>query len=392
MSYWLDQANQIAAQLVEIRRHLHMYPELGYREYQTSRYLAQHLRQAGIEVCEKVGQTGILATIIGDLPGPTIAFRADMDALPIPDTSGTEYASRRDGVCHACGHDAHCAILVGTGLLLQQHRQRLAGTVKLLFQPAEECPPLGGAQPMIADGVLKNPSVEAIYGLHVSAELPVGIIRISDGPMMAASDRARIRIIGRGGHGGAPQQTVDAVLVASHLVIALQSIVSRNVHPSQPAVLTVGVLRAGQRYNVVAETAELECTIRTVDQKTRELMQQRVEQVVAGVTETFGARYELEYSLGYPSASNSPGPVKKVVAAARRVMGRNSVLKLNMAGMGGEDFAHYLNHVPGAYFWLGSRLDDGREQHPTHHSAFDLNEAALPLGTALFCEIAAPEK
>lgn len=374
-----------------MRRRIHQYPEQGYQEEQTARFLAEALQQAGIAVQTGVGGTGMVATIRGAQPGRVIALRADMDALPIAETTGLPFASQHPGVSHACGHDSHSAMLAGVGLLLQQQRQHLAGAVKLLFQPAEECPPLGGAQPMIAAGVLHNPEVDAIYALHTMGDLPVGQVSLARGPMMAASDRAEIKIIGKGGHGSAPHQTVDALLTAAQVVVALQSIVSRNAHPLRPAVLTVGEMHAGYRYNVVADTATLDCTIRSLDPDTRQLLRDKIEQIVAGVTSALGASYELVYTLGYPSVSNDSAKVDHVIAAAQAVLGDDSIVLLESPSMGGEDFAYFLEQVPGALFWLGSRLDDGREQHPAHHPGFDLNERALPIGVALLCQLVEQE-
>ncbi len=373
--------------LVQMRRHIHRYPELGYKEVKTASYLAEILRSEGIEIRENVGGTGLVATIIGASPGRTIALRADMDALPVYEKTGKSYSSSIPGVSHVCGHDAHSAMLVGAALLLQKNRRQIAGTVKCIFQAAEECPPLGGVRPMIEDGVLDNPSVDAIYALHVTPDLPLGKLGIAPGLAMAASDRVEIKILGSGGHGSAPQQTVDAILVASHVVVALQSIVSRNTTPHVPAVLSIGVARAGYRYNVIADTAFLDCTVRTIDSHTRQLMQDRIEQIVEGVTMAMGARYELRYTAGYPPAANYAAQVEQVVQAAEAVLGESSVKLLERPSLTGEDFAHFLERIPGAFFWLGSRLGDGHKQHPAHHPGFDLDEAVLPLGTAIFCQI-----
>ncbi len=391
MNFWRSQANSLAGQLVSMRRYIHERPELGYEETGTAAYLAEIMLAEGIEVQQQVGGTGLVAIIKGEKQGRVIALRADMDALPIDETTGQAYASKTPGVSHACGHDSHAAMLAGVALLLHRNRNRLNGTVKLFFQPAEECPPKGGAQPMIDAGVLKNPQVDAIYALHTAGDMPVGTIGIARGPMMAASDRAEIKIIGKGGHGSAPHQTVDAVLVAAHVIVALQSIVARNTNPLAPAVLTVGVVKAGYRYNVVADTAELDCTIRSLDPITRQLLREKIEQIVAGVTAAMGAKYELEYTLGYPSEPNTDREVEQVVQAARQVLGEGSVITLESPSMGGEDFAYFLQQVPGALFWLGSRLDDGREQHPAHNPGFDLNEKALPLGVAMLCELVEQE-
>lgn len=387
MNYWRQQAESINDRLVQMRRHIHQYPELGYKEVNTAKYLAGILREEGIEVRENVGGTGLVATIVGAAPGRTIALRADMDALPVHEKTGKPYASKIPGVSHACGHDAHSAILAGTAILLQNHRRQIAGTVKCIFQAAEECPPWGGVLPMIEDGILENPKVDAIYALHVTPDLPVGQLGVASGLAMAASDRAEIKIIGSGGHGSAPQQTVDAVLVAAHVVVALQSIVSRNTAPYVPAVLSVGLLRAGSRYNVIADTAYLDCTVRTVDSHTRQLMQEKIEQIVDGVTRAMGARYELRYTPGYPPATNHAQQVEMVVKAAEATLGAGSVRLFEQPSLTGEDFAHFLERVPGAFFWLGSRLSNGQKQYPAHHPGFDIDEAALPLGVALYCQL-----
>ncbi len=387
MNYWRQQAAAIRDRLIQMRRHIHKYPELGYKEINTAKYLADILRSEGIDVRENVGRTGIVATIVGAAPGRTIALRADMDALPIHEKTGKPYASSIAGVSHACGHDAHSAILAGTAILLQQHSRQIAGTVKCIFQSAEECPPLGGVLPMIEDGVLEDPRVDAIYALHVTPDLPVGKLGVAKGLAMAASDRVEIKILGSGGHGSAPQQAVDAVLVAAHVVVALQSIVSRNTSPHVPAVLSIGVLRAGYRYNVIADSALLDCTVRTVDNLTRQLMQERIEQIVDGVTRAMGARYELRYTPGYPPASNHPEQVEKVIEAAEVTFGPGSVRLLQQPSLTGEDFAHFLERVPGAFFWLGARLSNGEKQYPAHHPSFDIDEGALPLGVALFCQL-----
>lgn len=391
MNFWRTEASGLVERLIHMRRYIHERPELGYEETGTAAYLAQLMLDEGIEVRQHIGGTGLVAIISGTEGGQCIGLRADMDALPIDETTGQAYSSKTPGVSHACGHDAHAAMLAGVAILLHRNRHRLKGAVKLLFQPAEECPPRGGAQPMIDAGVLHNPKVDAIYALHTAGDMPVGTIGIARGPMMAASDRAEIKIVGRGGHGSAPHQTVDAALVAAHTIVALQSIVARNTNPLSPAVLTVGVVKAGYRYNVVADTAELDCTIRTLDPVTRQLMRNKIEQIVAGVTAAMGASYELEYTLGYPSEPNTGAEVDQVAQAAHRVLGDGSVVMLESPSMGGEDFAYFLQQVPGALFWLGCKLADGREQYPAHNPGFDLNENALPLGVAILCQLVEQE-
>ena len=387
MNYWRQQAMAIHDKLIQMRRHIHRYPELGYKEVNTASYLAGILQKQGIHVEQNVGGTGLVATIDGAARGRVIALRADMDALPVHEKTAKSYSSTITGISHACGHDAHSAMLAGAAMLLQKHRRQIAGTIKCIFQAAEECPPLGGILPMIEDGVLENPKVDAAYALHVTPDLPVGTIGIAPGLAMAASDRVEIKILGAGGHGSAPHQGVDAVLVAAHTVVALQSIVSRNTAPYIPAVLGIGLMRAGYRYNVIADTASLDCTVRTVDSYTRQLMQDKIEQIVDGVTKAMGASYELRYTTGYPPASNYEEQVDQVIRASEYVLGEDSVRILEQPSLTGEDFANFLERIPGAFFWLGSRMNDGHKQYPVHHPSFDINEAVLPLGTSLFCRL-----
>jgi amidohydrolase len=286
-------------ELVTWRRHIHKYPELGFQEKQTAAYISQRLKSWGIPHQTGIAHTGIVATIEGEQPGPVLALRADMDALPIHEANEVEYRSAIPNVMHACGHDGHTAIAMGTAKLLQQHRQHLKGTVKVIFQPAEEGP--GGAKPMLEAGVLKNPDVEAILGLHLWNNRPLGTIGVKSGPSMAFADRFQIQVIGRGGHAALPQQTVDAIVVGSHIVNALQTIVSRSVDPLQPAVVTVGRFRAGDTFNVIAPRAEIWGTVRSFQPEVRDLISKRMEEIVAGICQAYGATYEFRVRTGLPS-------------------------------------------------------------------------------------------
>lgn len=368
-------------ELVTWRRHIHKYPELGFQEKQTAAYISQRLKSWGIPHQTGIAHTGIVATIEGEQPGPVLALRADMDALPIHEANEVEYRSAIPNVMHACGHDGHTAIAMGTAKLLQQHRQHLKGTVKVIFQPAEEGP--GGAKPMLEAGVLKNPDVEAILGLHLWNNRPLGTIGVKSGPSMAFADRFQIQVIGRGGHAALPQQTVDAIVVGSHIVNALQTIVSRNVDPMLPAVVTVGRFRAGDTFNVIAPRAEIWGTVRSFQPEVRDLISKRMEEIVAGICQAYGATYEFRFERGYPAVQNDPAMVALVEQAARQVFGSEARIIPEMT-MGGEDVSFFLNEVPGCYFFLGSANPAKGLDYPHHHPRFDFDEAALGIGVELF--------
>jgi amidohydrolase len=368
-------------ELVTWRRHIHKYPELGFQEKQTAAYISQRLKSWGIPHQTGIAHTGIVATIEGEQPGPVLALRADMDALPIHEANEVEYRSAIPNVMHACGHDGHTAIAMGTAKLLQQHRQHLKGTVKVIFQPAEEGP--GGAKPMLEAGVLKNPDVEAILGLHLWNNRPLGTIGVKSGPSMAFADRFQIQVIGRGGHAALPQQTVDAIVVGSHIVNALQTIVSRNVDPLQPAVVTVGRFRAGDAFNVIAPSAEIWGTVRSFHPEVADLIPKRMEEIVAGICQAYGATYEFRFERGYPAVQNDPAMAALVEQSAREVFGPEARIIPEMT-MGGEDVSFFLNEVPGCYFFLGSANPERGLNYPHHHPRFDFDEAALGIGVELF--------
>ncbi|MEO0853018.1 MAG: amidohydrolase, partial [Cyanobacteria bacterium J06648_11] len=294
-----DRVRTLQPRLVEWRRQIHQYPELGFQERETAKLVAQCLDEWGINYRPEVAQTGIVATISGSQPGRTLAIRADMDALPIQEDNDVEYRSRRDCVMHACGHDGHTAIALGTAKLLQENRDRLKGTVKIIFQPAEERP--GGAKPMIEEGALQNPDVDAIVGLHLWNNLPLGQVGVKSGPSMATSDAFRLHVLGRGGHGAIPHQTIDAIEVGALIVTALQTIVSRNVNPLHSAVISIGKFQAGDTFNVIAQRAEIAGTVRSFDPEEADLLPRRIEEVAAGICKAHGATYHLDYRRHYPA-------------------------------------------------------------------------------------------
>ncbi|PSB42593.1 amidohydrolase [Cyanosarcina cf. burmensis CCALA 770] len=378
----------LQAQLVEWRRRLHQRPELGFKELITSEFITQKLQEWGIEHQTGIAKTGIVATIKGKKSlgahscAPVLAIRADMDALPIQEQNDVPYKSQHDGVMHACGHDGHTAIALGTAYYLSQHQEDFAGTVKIIFQPAEEGP--GGAKPMIEAGVLKNPDVDAIIGLHLWNNLPLGTVGVRSGALMAAVELFDLKIKGKGGHGAMPHQTVDAILVASQVVNALQTIVARNVDPIDSAVVTVGEFHAGSAHNVIADSAHLGGTVRYFNPKYDGYFGQRFEQIVAGVCQSQGASYELEYWQLYPPVINNAEIADLVRSQAEKVVETPIGIVPECQTMGGEDMSFFLQEVPGCYFFLGSANLSKNLAYPHHHPRFDFDETALGMGVEIF--------
>jgi amidohydrolase len=368
-------------QLVTWRRQLHQHPELGFREHLTAQFITEKLNDWGIDYQTGIAQTGTVAIIRGERPGKTLAIRADMDALPIQEANEVDYRSRHDGVMHACGHDGHTAIALGTAYYLSQHRD-FAGTVKLIFQPAEEGP--GGAKPMIAAGVLKNPDVDALIGLHLWNQLPLGTMGVRTGALMAAVELFRCTILGKGGHGAIPQQTIDSIVMGAQVVNALQTIVARNIDPIESAVVTVGEFHAGTAKNIIADTARLCGTVRYFNPKYAGYFGQRIEQLIAGVCQSHGASYELVYEKLYPPVINDGAIAALVRSVAELVVESPLGVVPNCQTMGGEDVSFFLQEVPGCYFFLGSANATKGLDYPHHHPRFDFDETALGLGVEMF--------
>lgn len=372
----------LQTQLVNWRRSLHQKPELGFQEKLTAQFISQKLREWGIEHQTEIAQTGIVATISGKAPGRVFGIRADMDALPVQEANEVPYRSQHEGIMHACGHDGHTAIALGTAYYLAHHRQDFNGIVKIIFQPAEEGP--GGAKPMIEAGVLKNPDVEAIIGLHLWNNLPLGTVGVRSGALMAAVECFRLQVFGKGGHGAMPHQTVDSIVVSAQIVNALQTIVARNVDPTQSAVVTVGELHAGKALNVIADSAKMSGTIRYFDPNFAGYFHQRIEQIVAGVCQSHGARYDLDYWSLYPALINDPGIADLVRSVALSVVETPAGLVPECQTMGGEDMAFFLQQIPGCYFFLGSANSAKGLDYPHHHPRFDFDETALGMGVEMF--------
>jgi amidohydrolase len=380
--------------LVSWRRQLHQRPELGFQENITADFIGDRLTQWGITHSSGVAKTGLVAVIKGTGQGlsqdlgqklPVLGIRADMDALPVQEQNEVPYRSVHDGKMHACGHDGHVAIALGTAHYLQTHREQFAGTVKIIFQPAEEGP--GGAQPMIDAGVLTNPDVDALVGLHLWNNLPLGTLGVRSGPMMAATEFFTCTLQGKGGHGAIPQQTVDAVVVGAQVVNALQTIVSRNIDPLKSAVVTVGEFKAGTAVNVIADSAYLSGTVRYFDPDYGELIPARLEQVIAGVCAAHGASYELDYQKLYPPVVNDSAIADLVRSVALSVVETPVGVVPECQTMGGEDVSFFLQAVPGCYFFLGSANSAKGLDYPHHHPRFDFDETALGVGVETFVRI-----
>lgn len=373
---------QLQPQLVHWRRRLHQYPELGFKEVLTADFIAEKLSDWGIEYQTQVAKTGIVATIESNQKGKVLAIRADMDALPIQEENEVSYCSKHDGLMHACGHDGHTAIALGIAYYLAHHRDQFQGTVKIIFQPAEEGP--GGAKPMIEAGVLKNPDVDAIIGLHLWNNLPLGTMGVREGALMAAVECFKCEIFGKGGHGAMPHQTIDSIMVGAQIVNALQTIVSRNISPIDSAVVTVGTFHSGTALNVIADTAKISGTVRYFNPTLEKYIGERIEAIISGICQSHGAKYHLDYWRLYPPVINHPRITQLVKSVALEVVETPLGVVPECQTMGGEDMSFFLEEIPGCYFFLGSANAQKGLNYPHHHPRFDFDEAALSLGVEMF--------
>ena len=390
MEWAKKEAMALNGQIVAWRRHIHQYPEPGLETPKTAAWLADECRKMGLDVKMGVGGHGLTALLRGKRPGKTLGIRADIDGLLIREETGLPFASRIDGRMHACGHDAHMAMALGAAALLCRHRDRIRGNVKLIFQPAEEGP--GGALPMIKDGALKNPKVDAIIGLHCgriwTPGVPGEVGVCTRGAMMACLDRFDARIKGKGGHGAMPHQTVDAISIAAHAVCALQTVVSREIKPLDPAVVTVGKFAGGSAYNVIAGEVVLEGTARSFKQEVREFMARRIGEILKGVAKSMRGSCEYKYRFVYPPLYNDPEFTAMFAKIAGKIVGAKHVHEVDEPVMGAEDMAYFLNEVPGTFFYLPTCNEKKGQTFPHHHPKFDVDESVLWLGSALFAATA----
>mmetsp|Transcript_2767 Transcript_2767/g.6167 ORF Transcript_2767/g.6167 Transcript_2767/m.6167 type:complete len:399 (+) Transcript_2767:653-1849(+) len=375
------------AVLVDIRRHLHKHPELSFQEFKTSKFIAQTLRSFDIEVQEGIAKTGLMALIRGKNPSKTtVALRADIDALPIQETNEVHYKSQNNGVMHACGHDVHTATLIGVARLLNALKEAFEGTFKLIFQPAEEKNP-GGALAMIQEGVLVYPKPLSILGQHVDPSLPVGKVGFVRGTMLGSSDELYMTVQGRGGHAASPQRAVDPILIAAHIIVALQQLVSRNSNPTVPSVLSLCQIRAGSATNFIPEKVCIAGTFRTVDEQWRNTAHQKMLDLACGVAKAMGGHCELVIDRGYPCLNNDPTLTLSSMEAARSFLGTTQVVD-SEPRLWAEDFAYYAQQIPGCFYYLGVKKKDLNETCYLHTSTFDVDEAAIEVGSSLMVWLA----
>lgn len=382
-------AQNIHNEIIHLRRHIHANPELSFHEYETAKFVQKQLDALGIEYQADVAGTGVVGIIRGKAEGKVIALRADMDALPILEQNEVEYKSKNQGVMHACGHDVHTSSLLGTAKILSQLTDHFNGTIKLIFQPAEEKVP-GGASLMIKEGVLKNPDVECIFGQHVLPLLECGKVGIRSGKYMASADEIYITIKGKGGHGAQPQMCIDPIVIAANVITTLQTIISRNSDPRVPSVLTIGKITGGTANNIIPEEVHLEGTFRAMDEKWRFTAHEKIQNIVNAVTESMGGTAEVEIRKGYPVLYNDEALSGKAQNYLVEYMGEENVVALDL-WMAAEDFAYYSHEIPGCFYRLGTRNEDRNIIHGLHTPRFDVDENALAISTGLMAWLAISE-
>lgn len=387
MITFLEEANRIKDELITIRRDLHEHPELGFEEKRTSEKIKEFLTKEGIPYVE-VAKTGVCGIIKGEKKdnNRVIGLRADMDALPIQDKKVCSYSSKVPGKMHACGHDAHTTILLGVARILNKNKRLFGGCVKLFFEPAEET--VGGAPFMIKEGVLENPRVDAIVGLHVTEDLDYGKIRIKSGVVNAASNPYKIKIKGRGGHGAAPHTTIDSIVIASNVVMALQTIVSRELAPVNPSVITVGSINGGTAQNVIPEEVEITGIIRTLTKEDREYVVRRFKELVTGICRGMRGECDIYIEEGYPCLYNNATMVERVKYVGKELLGVENVVEQKHPSMGVESFAFFAMERTSAFYYLGTGNRTKGTDKAAHSNLFDIDEDAIPLGVAMQCGIA----
>lgn len=382
-------AEQQANANIDTRRHLHAHPELSFHEFETQVYVESQLNKLGIPT-QRIANTGVIAIIEGKNPTKkVVALRADMDALPIQETNDIPYKSQNPGVMHACGHDVHTSSLLGTARILQSVKDEFEGTIKLLFQPAEEKAP-GGASIMIQEGALQNPSPAGILGQHVATNIPVGKVGFREGMYMASADELYLTVKGKGGHGAMPDQCIDPILIASHIIIAMQQIISRNKNPRLPSVLSFGKFIAEGATNVIPNEVKIEGTFRAMDEEWRADGLAKMKKLAEGIAESMGGSCDFFVLKGYPFLKNNPELTRRMKEAAIEYMGADNVIDLDI-WMAAEDFAFYTHHVDACFYRLGTRNDDKGIIHGVHTPNFNIDEKALHVGPGLMAWLAIQE-
>ncbi|MDU5082692.1 M20 family metallopeptidase [uncultured Tissierella sp.] len=382
----IQEVKKIEEDIINWRRELHQIPEIGLDLPKTAKFIMDELDNMNIEYHTLVNGNAIVGLIKGKEEGKTIGLRADTDALPVKEKTGLEFASN-NGCMHACGHDGHTAILLGVAKVLNENKDKFKGNVKLLFQPGEEYP--GGAKPMIEEGALENPKVDAVMGLHLGnlgKEIPKGKIGVSYGAMMAAVDVMYIKINGKGSHGAYPHQSIDPIVTASEIVLALQTIISREVDPVEPAVVSVTRIDGGFNHNIIPDSVEIQGTIRTVNEETRQRISRRIEEIVKGITLAHGASYEIDYEFCYPALINSEEFTKGFVESAKKIIPEEDIIEMKSPVMGAEDMSFFLQEVPGTFFYLSNMAEIDGEFHPHHNPKFDIDEGEMWKGAALIIQ------
>jgi amidohydrolase len=381
---------EYARDVVVMRRHIHAHPELSYKEFNTARYVVAQLKSFGLNPAEGVATTGVVAEIKGNNPEKkTVALRADMDALPITEANDVSYKSQNPGVMHACGHDVHTASLLGTARILHELRNYFEGTIRLIFQPGEEKNP-GGASYMIKEGVLKNPVPSSIIGQHVFPLLPAGKIGFREGMYMASSDELYLKVIGKGGHGAAPELTIDPIVIASHIILALQQVISRNASPRQPTVLTFGRIIGEGATNIIPDEVTIAGTFRAMNETWRKEGLARITKMAEQVAESMGGKCEIEISHGYPCLQNDPSVTSRIRQAAIDYVGKENVVEIDVT-LGSEDFAYYSQVIPASFYRLGTRNEQKGITSYVHTPTFDIDEDALSIGPGLMAWMALKE-
>lgn len=383
-------SEEYSEDVIASRRHLHANPELSYQEFNTVRFVAEKLKAFGIEVKEGIATTGLIAEIKGTSPEKkSIALRADMDALPIQESNDVSYKSKVPGVMHACGHDVHTASLLGTAKILNEVRNHFEGTVRMLFQPGEEKTP-GGASYMIRDGALKNPQPSGIIGQHVFPLLPVGKIGFREGMYMASCDEIYLRVIGKGGHAAAPDLAIDPILIASHIIIALQQVISRNASPKQPTVLSFGNIIGKGATNIIPSEVNIAGTFRAMNEQWRAIALEKIRKMAEAVAEGMGGKCEVEISKGYPYLENNPALTRRIRSAAEAYVGRENVVDLDIT-LAAEDFSYYSQVIPASFYRLGTNNPSKGITSYVHTPSFDIDENALKIGPGLMAWMAVKE-
>lgn len=376
----LERINESREEFISLRRKIHAHPETAFEEVETTKLIQGYLTELGIENFPNGDKTGVVGLLKGKKAGPVLAIRADIDALNLTELTGLPFASAVPGKCHACGHDIHTSVLLGTAKILKSYKEDLCGTVKFLFQPAEEG--LGGSRMMIANGVLDNPKVEYMMACHTWPDMPAGSIGVRKGTMLGASDHFTIRIIGKGAHAAHPQKGIDPVVIAAYIITGLQTIVSRRVAAVDPAVITVGRLEAGTAGNIIPDKAFIEGTVRTQSAETRTRVSEMLKEIAIGTAKAMGANAEVDYIFGVGPTVSNPKLVEELSSAAAEILGKERILQVPVPSMGGEDFANYLEHAPGVIFRLGTHNEKPETKLALHNASLIFDEESIPTGIA----------